>query len=99
MFMAAILWPLKRSGKVDVARDAGFTGAVEELDEGGSFGGAGLTAEDQDDARVGDVLRFGYEVFPVAGDDHIAPFSGVAQDSRIIRPDGKDIAQHHDFMP
>jgi hypothetical protein len=87
------------SGEVDVACDPGFPGAVEKPDEGGSFGGTGLTAENQDNARMGDVLRFGHEVFPVAGDDHIAPFGGVAQDSRIIGPDGKDIAQHDDLVP
>jgi len=90
---------------VTIARDAapypllGGTGAVKELDEGGSFGGTGLATEDDDNARMDDVLRLGDKVFPVASDDHIAPLGGVAQDSRIIRPDGKDIAKHHDFVP
>jgi hypothetical protein len=30
-------------------------------------------------------LRRRHEIFPVAGDDHVAPFGGVAQDGPIVR--------------
>ncbi len=48
---------------------------------------------------MGHIFGFSHEVFPVAGNDDISSFSGVTQDSRIIRSNGKDIAQEHDFVP
>ena len=89
----------EKSRKVDVTRDSGFASAVKKLNEGGSFGGAGLAAKDQNETRMGDILRFGHEVFPVASDDHITPFGGVAQNGRIICGDGKDITEHNNFVP
>ena len=90
---------LRKSGKVDVTGDPGFTGSVKEPDEGGTFGGAGLAAKDQNDTHMGDVLRFGHEVFPVAGDDYVAAFGGVAQDGGVVGRNGKDIAQDDNLMP
>jgi hypothetical protein len=89
----------QKSGKVNIADDPFLTGAVEELDEGGSFSRARLAAKNQDNARVGDILRFSHEVFPVACDDDVTPIGGIAQTSRVIRRDGKDVPKKHYFVP